>query len=70
MSDYIVDQYRKDPNEQVFLESVGDIDKTFPKLDMKLDEIGIPPLHILRVVDGITKHYVELSGDEKIVSFQ
>jgi molybdopterin/thiamine biosynthesis adenylyltransferase len=47
-----------------------EIDREFEFRDKSLLEIGIPPLHIIRVIANEELHYVELSGDEGWLDFK
>jgi len=59
-----------DPGETVvFTKEVNVLDASFPAPDRKLRELGIPPLHILRVRAGDDIHFVELTGDEAFLNY-
>ncbi|MBK9013927.1 MAG: ThiF family adenylyltransferase [Saprospiraceae bacterium] len=46
-----------------------EIDKHFEFLEKTLHEIGIPPLHIIRVIANEDIHFIELTADEGFLSF-
>ena len=71
LSDNIIKKYMIKPDERIFItDDIDYIDKDFPKMNLTLAEVGIPPLHILRVVTGGKIRYVELSADEKYLDFK
>jgi molybdopterin/thiamine biosynthesis adenylyltransferase len=70
-SDKVALQYQQEPGEEIAItQGVVDIDDSFPRKDIPLRQIGIPPLQILlvRAKDGY--HYVELTGDEDFLDFK
>lgn len=64
-----LDNIREIEDEEVRFETTDNIDSTFPNLEVPLKTIGIPHYHILTVVAGGTKHFVELTGDREILQF-
>lgn len=71
LSDSLITQYQESPDDEVMIkQETSIIDDSFPQKDVKLRKLGIPPLHILRVVTESDMHFVELTGDESFISFQ
>ncbi len=72
-SDEVARKYRLVPGENLVIppgKSVSEITDAFPRQEVQLREIGVPPLQILTVYANQDYHYVELTGDEKFLSFQ
>ncbi len=70
LSDQLMQKYEGVTGENmVITKDLARIDKTFPHLDMTLQSIGIPPLHIMSVLIDSQRHFVELTGDEPYFSF-
>ncbi len=65
------DQFKTTEDEEVKAKDyTSEIDQSFPRPDLKLKDIGIPALHILKVISkGIVKH-VELTGDDSFFHFK
>lgn len=71
LSDEILAKFNLSSDDQLMIkQDTNHIDKQFPRQDMTLKELGIPFLHILRVITANDMHFVELSGDEQFLSFQ
>jgi len=69
-SDDLADKYIEDPAESIiFSKMTYEIDKDFPNQELKLSEVGIPPLQILSVQTDDDLFFVELTGDEDFLSF-
>ena len=51
-----------------YTKSVRKIDSNFPKMDLKLEDIGVPPLQVLEVVADKALHFVELTGDKSFLN--
>ncbi|MEL6671101.1 MAG: ThiF family adenylyltransferase [Bacteroidota bacterium] len=57
-------KYQSVPGEILHFEDViQTISSSFQRSDLRLREIGIPPLHILTIVSGQETYFVELTGD-------
>lgn len=66
-----LDALREVEDEEVrFKDKTQAIDKTFPQPQLKLNDIGIPHYHVIRVIVEGKKYYVELSGDKEFMKFQ
>lgn len=66
ISDAFIRQHEKLPGEGLAIEkgqSTNRLDRSFPRPEMRLSELGIPPLQILTVESSTDIHYVELTGD-------
>ena len=64
-------QYQEEPGEPIGITKYADqINDKFPNLDLKLKEVGIPPLHILTVETSEDTYFVELTGDESFLNFK
>lgn len=60
------DELRKLSYKTLFhKEFTENLDKTFPYLDMKLKDVGIPPFDVVQVSTEKGVHYVELSADAR-----
>lgn len=73
LSNEILSQYEQEPGEIIYApleKQISCLDANFPKLDMSLQEAGIPPLQILEVEVGDDILFVELTGDIEIINFQ
>jgi molybdopterin/thiamine biosynthesis adenylyltransferase len=65
-----LEQFQVVEGEEVRIERYSaTIDQDFPRLDLSLSSIGIPPLQILVVVANGKKHYLELTGDRDYLRF-
>lgn len=65
-SDRMAEEYAQVPGEGIGFppeKLLFRLDRNFIRQDLSLMELGIPPLHIIRVRAGRKTHYVELSGD-------
>jgi hypothetical protein len=69
LSRHMLESYGKNGEDVRISGRTSEIDKRFPKLDLPLSALGIPPLHILTVASRGSKQYVELSGDEAFLQF-
>ena len=71
LSDQIVSKFQVIPGEDVMIsESVSLIDHNFGQQNLKLKQIGIPPLHIIKVETGSDMVFIELTGDEAYLKFE
>ncbi len=71
MSDTLLQQFTDDADvEVVITKEAAYIDNSFPKPDIPLKSIGIPPLHIITVQHGDQTSFVELTGDQKFLHFK
>lgn len=63
--------YMEEPGEPIGITKYADqINDQFPKLDLKLRDVGVPPLHILTVETSEDIYFVELTGDESYLNFK
>lgn len=70
-SEQVAKQYQEIPGEEIFIKKgVVDIDNGFPRKEVPLRQIGIPPLQILTVRSRKRYYYVELTGDEDFLDFR
>ena len=73
LSEKISKQYEEIRNEGVGIpldKMVEKITREFPHQELKLKDIGIPYLHIMRVKANRKRHFVELTGDEGLLAFE
>ena len=71
LSDDIIKRYEEIPGEEVAItESITTLDSEFKQRDLKLKDLGIPPLHILTVEAKGDIHFIELTGDENFLNFK
>lgn len=64
MSDSQLHQYRKIKGERIGItRQIDQIDRTFPHQHLTLNNIGIPPLHIISVETAEDIFFFELTGD-------
>lgn len=69
LGDEILLKLQEVPGEEIMItRSVQAIDSS-SRQDLALSAFGIPPLHILQVETEDDIHFVELTGDEKYVTF-
>ncbi len=69
-SDDLADKYTEEQNESIiFSKMTYEIDKEFPNKELRLSDIGIPPLQILSVQTDDDLFFVELTGDEDFLNF-
>jgi len=69
-SDDLADEYSEHQDESIiFSKMTYEIDKDFPNQDLKLSDVGIPPLQILSVQTDDDLFFVELTGDEDFLNF-
>lgn len=62
--------YKTYPEEDVrIITYTSEIDRNFKHPELLLKDIGVPPLHILTVISGGKRQYVELTGDETFYKF-
>ncbi len=62
--------YQAEPGEPIGITKYADrINSKFPNLDLKLKDVGIPPLHILTVETSEDTYFVELTGDESFLNY-
>ncbi len=70
ITEAFLDQFRQMEEEEIYLSrTVTEIDGSFPQTDLMLADIGIPPLHIVRVASRGQLYYVELTDDNHIFQF-
>jgi adenylyltransferase/sulfurtransferase len=70
-SDTMQTQYQQEPGEPIGITKYADqINSDFPNLDLKLKDVGVPPLHILTVETSQDTYFVELTGDESFLNFK
>ena len=63
--------YQVEPGEPIGITKYADlINREFPKQDLKLKDVGVPPLHILTVETSLDTFFVELTGDESYLNFK
>ncbi|MEM7370982.1 MAG: ThiF family adenylyltransferase [Bacteroidota bacterium] len=71
LSDEILATFNLSSDDQLMIhKDTNIIDKDFPRKDLTLKEVGVPFLHILRVITEADMHFIELTGDEAFLSFQ
>lgn len=73
LSESITEKYKIDPDEEIIIrqdDTVNHIDKDFDEKNRCLREIGIPPLHVIRIFANNEDHFVELTGDENYLTFK
>lgn len=64
-------QFQESENEEVKIKTYTEvIDFAFPQPEISLQQAGVPPLHIVRVISKGDSYYVELSGDADFFLFQ
>ena len=69
-SDEITNPYLTELNEQIIItKQQSEFDLSFDKLDIKLKNIGVPALDVLKIYANDTINFVELTGDVDILSF-
>lgn len=68
LSNALVRQYQKSPGETVMIsEKTAVLDRSFPNQETTMEELGIPPLQILKVETSDDIFSVELSGDKNFM---
>ena len=71
LTDEVLKQFREDESEDIIITAeTNELDPSFEYLDKTLGELGIPALHILRVLVGGEMRYVELTKDEAFLNFE
>lgn len=71
LTEDLVRPYLLDDQEEIVIgDELYEIDRDFPRKDLRLRDIGIPYLDILSVFAKDDFHYMELSADEKILDFK
>ena len=71
LSEEVAGKYKQTPEEELMIkESLMVIDDTFPYPDLSLNNVGIPPLQILKVEANQDIYFVELTGDESFINFE
>lgn len=64
-------QYMEEPGEPIGITKYADqINYNFPDLNLKLKDVGVPPLQILTVETSQDIYFVELTGDESYLNFE
>lgn len=70
MTEDFLNGFRRVEEEDVYSSrTISEIDASFPYPDLTLGDIGIPPLHIVRVASGGELYHVELTADNHIFQF-
>jgi hypothetical protein len=70
LGDEIILKLQEIPGEEIMItNSIQSLDSDFDKQELPLSSFGIPPLHILQVETEDDIHFVELTGDEKYLTF-
>ncbi len=70
LSEQIMRKYQAKAGEALIItQQIDRIDRGFPHQERSLQEVGIPPLHIISVIANQKRYYVELSGDESYLDF-
>lgn len=70
LSDEMIASYQKELDDHLIVtKSTHIIDDQFPNKTIKLKELGIPELHILRIQADSKEYYVELTGDESFIKY-
>lgn len=72
LSNELLLNYQKTPGERIFItrEHDGGINRNFVNTDLRLKDIGIPPLDIITVETKDDIQFVELAGDESFLIFE
>lgn len=71
ISEAVAAKYKNSPEEVLHFEKRTMIlDNDFPYPEKTLNEVGIPPLHILKVEANEDIHFVELTADESFLKFE
>ncbi|MEZ4883380.1 MAG: ThiF family adenylyltransferase [Chitinophagales bacterium] len=66
----LIAKHQTAPNDKIFItKDIAVIDGNFENQQLSLKEIGIPPLHIIKVHANETTNYVELTGDLSLYNF-
>jgi len=58
------------PTDKVYYEGLAYISNKFENLNLTLNEIGFPPLHIIKIEGERQDYFVELSGDIDYFNFK
>ena len=72
LSEKFIEKFQAVPGERIIINKdkcTSIVDKKFPKLEVSLKEIGIPPLQILMIEAGEEFHFIELTGDRDFLRF-
>jgi adenylyltransferase/sulfurtransferase len=70
LTDEKIKEYQQEGDEELMItDETKEVDVDFPYLDKCLQEVGIPPLHIMQVYAQGDFHFVELTGDEAYLNF-
>lgn len=68
---YIRDnKIRSESSEEVYQSGIDYISKDFPYKNLKLEEVGIPPLDILKIETESGIYFAELTGDKNFINFK
>lgn len=71
LSEDVMRQYQEVPDELIIItKQIDVIKKDFVNQKISLQEVGIPPLHILSVIANGERHFVECTGDEAFLTFE
>ena len=70
LTEELLEAFQEKGNEEIYiLEETDEIDFSFKNPEKSLNDLGVPPLHIIRVYSSGEVYYVELSDDESFLNF-
>lgn len=70
MEDHVIDAFKQGMDDVIHIkDTVYELDDTFDRKNLSLNTLGVPHLHILRILVDGEYHYVELTGDEGFLEF-
>jgi hypothetical protein len=61
---------RGETSSEIYQSGLDFITKDFPYKDLTLNQVGIPPLDILKIETEHGIYFAELTGDEQILNFK